>query len=487
MIFSSPRFLAFLVVLLALLGLPLRLRTKLHVLAAASCLFYAAWDVRYLVLLVGVSAVDYWAAAQIHKSEVRRTRQAWLALSVVSNLTLLGYFKYTNFFIENLNGVLGRFGGHVTALHILLPAGISFYTFKTMSYTIDVYRKEIQPCRSWLDYVTFVTFFPELIAGPIVRANVFLPQMQREIGPTRERLSLGISIFLFGLMKKLVIADPIASAIDPVFADVGAYSGASLWLAALGYSIQIYCDFSGYSDMAIGVAKMIGYDLPENFAMPYLSGDITEFWRRWHITLSSWLRDYLYIPLGGNRRGLGRTYLNLAATMMLGGLWHGASWNFVVWGALHGCALAIHRWLTSRADRRSFPNLLTGPLTFVFVTLAWIPFRCTSFEATFTMVNRMFTLQPGFLWFPLPVLIGTVLLVVAHFIGHHVEANPTTGGVLGSAVSKIDGHLHRDDISSWFVHLRLGSTASIYAALLWLLTIFFFAATGASPFIYFQF
>jgi alginate O-acetyltransferase complex protein AlgI len=483
-IFSSPRFLAFLVVLLALLALPIRLRAKLLVLAAASCLFYAAWDVRYLALLIGVSVVDYWAAAKIHASDRAGTRKAWLALSMVSNLTLLGYFKYTNFLIENVNGL---FGAHVPALRILLPAGISFYTFKTMSYTIDVYRKEIQPCRSWLDYVTFVTFFPELIAGPIVRASVFLPQMQREIGPTRARLSLGTSIFLFGLMKKLVIADPIASVVDPVFADVGAYSGASLWVAALGYAIQIYCDFSGYSDMAIGVAKMIGYDLPENFAMPYLSGDITEFWRRWHITLSSWLRDYLYIPLGGNRRGLGRTYVNLAATMLLGGLWHGSSWNFVVWGALHGVALAIHRWLTSHPSWRPLPNVVTGPFTFLFVILAWIPFRCTTFGSTFTMVKKMFTLQPGFHWVPSSVLIGAAVMVVAHVVGRHVEGHRETGGLFGSALARVDARLHRDAISSWFVELRFAKVASVYLALVWLLTIFFFAATGTSPFIYFQF
>jgi alginate O-acetyltransferase complex protein AlgI len=486
-IFSSARFLIFLVVLLAVLSLRLRLKVRLLILAAASCLFYAAWDVRYLALLLGVSVVDYYAAAKIHAATKQSVRGWFLAVSMVSNLSLLAYFKYTNFFIGNVNSLFGSFGVHIPSLHILLPAGISFYTFKTMSYTIDVYRREIPPCKSWLSYVTFVTFFPELIAGPIVRASVFLPQMDREIGPTRGRLSLGTSIFLLGMVKKLVIADPIAGAIDPVFADVGAYAGSTLWLAAIGYTIQIYCDFSGYSDMAIGVAKMIGYDLPENFAMPYLSTDITEFWRRWHITLSSWLRDYLYIPLGGNRKSPLRTYGNLAATMLLGGLWHGASWNFVAWGAVHGAALAGHRLLRGKSWWRPLPSFIAGPMTLLFVSLAWIPFRASTFGTTWTMLHRMFTWEGGLRWVPNAVFVGVAVMVIGHTIGRILERKDGPPSLVERALALVDARLHRDATSSWFVELRLERFASIYLAMLIVLTIFFFAATGTSPFIYFQF
>ena len=236
----------------------------------------------------------------------------------------------------------------MAAANILLPAGISFYTFKSMSYTIDVFRGSLKPCRSWLDYATFITFFPELIAGPIVRGSVFLPQMDRVIGPTMDRVASGASMFLQGLVKKLFVADRMAVVADAVFATPGIFDTATTWCGVAAYTIQIYCDFSGYSDMAIGTARMIGYDLPENFNMPYLSTNITEFWRRWHMTLSTWLRDYLYIPLGGNRHGVLMTYRNLFLTMLLGGLWHGANWTFVIWGGLHGCALAVHKvWAKS--------------------------------------------------------------------------------------------------------------------------------------------
>ena len=340
MIFSSVRFFIFLAITLAILGLISRRDLKKRFLAVASCFFYAAWDWRYLGLLLVISVTDYFCAIQISETNMRKRRKAWLILSLVSNLGILGWFKYFNFFIENANALLAQFGVSISHLNILLPAGISFYTFKTLSYTIDVYRKEIEPCRSWLDYATFITFFPELIAGPIVRGSVFLPQMGRSIGPTKERLIVGFSIFLQGFTKKVFIADRLATVADPIFANPGLYSSFSVWLGVVAYSIQIFCDFSGYSDMAIGVAKMIGYDLPENFNMPYLSASITEFWRRWHMTLSSWLKDYLYIPLGGNRKGRARTYINLMLTMLLGGLWHGASWNFVLWGGAHGLALA---------------------------------------------------------------------------------------------------------------------------------------------------
>jgi alginate O-acetyltransferase complex protein AlgI len=489
MIFSSPRFLVFLLVVLVLLAIPFRHEPKKSMLLVASCSFYAAWDYRYLALLLLVSVIDYYCAARIAAIDDRRTRGRWVTASIVSNLAILGYFKYYNFFVANLNGVLVWSGLRIPALQILLPAGISFYTFKSMSYTIDVYRGEIKPCRSLMDYATFVTFFPELIAGPIVRASIFLPQMTRRIGPTTDRLAVGASLFLLGLTKKVVIADRLAAPVDQVFAQPTLFSGRMLWLAVVGYGIQIYCDFSGYSDMAIGTAKMIGYDLPENFNMPYVATTITEFWRRWHITLSAWLRDYLYIPLGGSRKGQGRTYVNLMLTMLLGGLWHGASWNFVLWGGLHGGALAAHRlYRVNVGDRFRLPPGVAWVTTLVFVMLCWIPFRAARLGDTIQILHGMFTLGRGESFPADSVSVALALVVPAHLIGLW----------LASAVGKERPLLHRlmratsaelscDPISSWYLRLGTRTVLGSFVVTLWVLLVLLSAGTHTRPFIYFQF
>jgi alginate O-acetyltransferase complex protein AlgI len=489
MIFSSPRFLLFLVALLCILAGPWKHNHKKWILAVASCVFYAAWNYRYLALLLFISVVDYYCALRIHRNETQLARKRWLMVSIVSNLGLLSYFKYTNFFLDNFNLLTG---GHIPHLNILLPAGISFYTFKTMSYTIDVYRRELEPCRRWMDYATFVTFFPELIAGPIVRASVFLPQMTRPIGPARARLALGSSIFLLGLTKKSFIADRLATIADPVFISPHLYSGMSIWAAVLAYTFQIYCDFSGYSDMAIGTATMIGYDLPQNFAMPYLSRDITEFWRRWHITLSSWLRDYLYIPLGGNRRGAGRTYLNLFITMALGGLWHGASWNFVLWGVLHGSALAVHKLIRRLSDDRPLiPAWLSAPSTFMFVVLCWVPFRSTSIANTRLMLTKMLTLQGGGAhWFPsyLPFMVATI--AAGHAIGVVCAGALTRESWrarLRGIASQLGLRLRSNPISGWHVGLSLYPVGAAFVTILWVLILGLFSTGNVKPFIYFQF
>ncbi len=492
MVFSSPRFFVFLAILLPLLAVRWPLRTRLDVLLAGSCFFYLAWDYRYLGLLLFVTGVNYLCGARIDASSTPRARRSWLVLSLVASLGTLAYFKYTNFFLQNLTGVLQPLGVVLPHLEILLPAGISFYTFKTMSYTIDVYRRELQPARSLRHYSTYVTFFPELIAGPIVRASVFLPQMTREIGPTSDRLRTGFSIFLLGLTKKLLIADRVATAVDPVFADPGIYAPLTLWLAVLGYALQIYCDFSGYSDMAIGVAKMIGYDLPENFRMPYLSVNVAEFWRRWHVTLSSWLRDYLYIPLGGNRHGEHRTYANLMATMLLGGLWHGASWNFVLWGGLHGVALAIHRALrTLRGGKRLLPGFLAVPLTFFFVLVCWVPFRSPDWPTTLTILGRMFSpATEGVRWMPSVVLSSALLALAGHAIGAGLEADarrPPGERRSGSLLAWFGAELQSDAISGWYVRLGAASAGGAFLVTTWVLLLYFFAHVGVSPVIYFQF
>jgi alginate O-acetyltransferase complex protein AlgI len=498
MVFSSPRYLVFLVAVLLLLGLPLALRRKKHVLVVASSLFYAAWDWRYLGLLVAISVIDWWAADRIDRSARRggsaRGRRLWLAASIVSNLAILGWFKYCGFFLQNLNGVLASFGAVPLAIpRILLPAGISFYTFKSMSYTIDVHRRVIEPCRIWLDYLMFVTFFPELIAGPIVRASVFLPQMTRMPGPTRERLKSGAALFVMGFLKKRVIADNFAVSADQVFGAPHLYDAPSLWVGLLAYTLQIYCDFSGYSDMAIGSARMIGYDLPENFRMPYFSRNITEFWRRWHMTLSQWLRDYLYIPLGGNRRGTTRTYVNLFLTMLLGGLWHGASWNFVAWGALHGVALAVHKLFTGRTGRR-MPALLGGLCTFLFAALCWIPFRAATFGTTVTFARRLFSAEPG-VTFISPIVVALALLVlVAHVVGHLLDPAERPGGredALRLRVRRWMGGLgavvREDPVSGYSLDFRGDGVLSYAALTILLFSTLFGAVAQTSPFIYFQF
>jgi alginate O-acetyltransferase complex protein AlgI len=483
-VFSSLRFFLFLAGILGLLALPLSQRAKKIILCAGSCLFYAAWDYRYLALLLLISGIDFICAARIDATTDRRHARMWLALSLVTNLGILAWFKYADFFLSNLNGVLGR-GHELPLLRVFLPAGISFYTFKSMSYTIDVYRRVIRPASSLLDYAMFVTLFPDLIAGPIVRASVFLPQLERKIGPTVERLRAGGSLFLSGLAKKLLIADQIAPIADAVFASPASWTTGMTWAGLLAYTLQIYCDFSGYSDMAIGTAKMLGYDLPENFNMPYLAANVAEFWGRWHITLSQWLRDYLYVPLGGNRRGRARTWLNLMLTMLLGGLWHGAGWNFVLWGLLHGAALAIHRAYRATLPDVRMPRILARGLTLLFVTLCWVPFRAPDLAATRTMLASLFGFGSGRdVWWTVMLPWAVVLTVAGHLVGVLMEND---SAILRRLLEKIDAFVDRGTISGPFVVLGWESTGGAFVTTAAVLIVYLFGATSTSPFIYFQF
>ena len=480
MVFSSLRFFVFLAAILGVMAIPMPHYRKKLVLCTASCLFYAAWDYRYLGLLLLISVIDYLCGARIASTDSDRLQRLWLAGSISSNLAILGYFKYANFFLANLNGLL-RFTGHeVGLLKMILPAGISFYTFKSMSYTIDVYRKRIPPCKSRLDYTMFVTFFPDLIAGPIVRASVFLPQNERPIGPTRERLMNGGSLFLIGMGKKLLVADQVAVVADSVFAAPAQWSAATAWCGLIAYALQIYCDFSGYSDMAIGTAKMLGYDLPENFNMPYLASSAAEFWRRWHITLSEWLRDYLYIPLGGNRKGERRTYLNLLVTMLLGGLWHGASWNFVLWGFLHGAGLAVHR-MWRDYTRWQLPRAIGWPMTLGFVTLCWVPFRSPDWPTTIEMFRSLFGLGAGNnVWWPLVLGTSVMLVVAGTFAGVAIEKKR-------NVLAPIDATLTVDVVSGTYPVFRMRTVAGGFAVAVAIYAIYFFGAVDTSPFLYFQF
>ena len=381
--FNSAEFLLFLPIVLVLCALLTgRSRAQHVVLLIASYVFYMAWDWRYAGLIAGSTLLDYAVALRLGRTEEPRARKRLLVLSLFVNLGVLAVYKYFNFFVDSAGSVFQLFGLDVALPKhdLLLPVGISFYTFQTLSYTIDVYWRRIAPERDLTRFALFVSFFPQLVAGPIVRAADFLPQLQSEPRVDRSHVREGLARIFRGLFKKIVFADLLASLfVDDVFADPSAHSSLDLLLALYGYAFQIYNDFSGYSDIAIGAAWMMGYRFDENFNRPYLSRNVREFWTRWHISLSSWLKDYLYIPLGGNR---GKTTRNLMITMGLGGLWHGAGANFVLWGIYHGLLLVASRKL----DRHASPDapwwvlVRDRAITFHLVLFGWLLFRVSSME-----------------------------------------------------------------------------------------------------------
>lgn len=405
MLFNSPVFL-FAFLPLVLLGFYLigrfSAQAALLFLALASLFFYAWWNPKYLPLLLGLIAFNHIVNQRlIHGTEWwarPRTRRALLVFGLTVNLAALGYFKYCNFFLDSMNELLGT---DLIFAHIMLPLGISFFTFQKIAYLVDAYRGMIRE-HNLLHYTVFVTFFPQLIAGPIVHHAELIPQYarRRTFCFQHRYLAIGASIFIIGLVKKVVIADSIALYATPVFD--AANNGHVLtffeaWGGALAYTLQLYFDFSGYSDMAIGLARMFGLRLPQNFHSPYKARNVAEFWRRWHMTLSRFLRDYVYIPLGGNRRGPWRRHVNLMATMLLGGLWHGAAWTFVFWGGLHGLYLVIYHGWKSLRTRTGAPLGLPAPLghglgvvlTFLVVIIAWVPFRAESFGAAAAVLSGM--------------------------------------------------------------------------------------------------
>ncbi len=358
--------------------------------------FYKACGV-YFILVIISAIVDFTLSNIIYLERNKKKKKIYLIFSIVTNLGLLFYFKYTDFFIETLNS-LNK--GEIEPLNILLPIGISFYTFENLSYTIDVYRGNFKPVKSFWDYLFFLSFFPKLVMGPIVRASDFIPQINKEYAITSSDFAKGFYLITGGLFKKIIISDFIyINFVQYVFDDPGRHNGLECLLAVYGYAMVIYCDFSGYSDMAIGLAKWMGFDININFLSPYQSSSITEFWRRWHISLSSWLRDYLYIPFGGNRKGKARQYINLMLTMLIGGLWHGASWTFIGWGGLHGLALAFHKFKKDYLDKKwNLPatgwlssKWFATLLTFHFVCFAWIFFKANSFDDAFKMIEQILT------------------------------------------------------------------------------------------------
>jgi alginate O-acetyltransferase complex protein AlgI len=460
-------------------------RARHLVLTLLSYLFYGWANPAFLPLILFSTAVDYWAGrvqaterwlplgaperpfpTDGARSPIRR---AAVAVSIVTNLALLGFFKYFHFAVDSWNGLAAALGVEAavfeTALRVTLPLGISFYTFQSMSYSIDVYRGRSAPMRSFVDFACFVAMFPQLVAGPIIRFSEVADQL-RERTHTLTKFARGAAFFAVGLAKKVLLANPCGRIADTVF-DAASASVLDAWLGVSAYAFQIYFDFSGYSDMAIGLGLMLGFVFPKNFDSPYRAQSITEFWRRWHLSLSTWLRDYLYLPLGGNRKGPGRTYVNLAAVMLLGGLWHGASWNFVLWGGLHGGLLAAER--VAGPDRlwRWVPRWLRTAWTFFLLLLTWVPFRAPDFGSTAEYFRRLAGLADAG---PEAALVGA--LVASPYL---LATFALAAGIVWLAPQ------------SWDWTRRMGAGKTAVALGLLALSIVALATQKFNPFIYFIF
>ncbi|CAM3878142.1 MBOAT family protein [Flavobacterium cucumis] len=434
-----------------------------------SLFFYYKSSGVYFWILIFSSVVDYSLSRLIYVESKQFYRKFYLILSLVINLGMLAYFKYTNFFIANYNSL---FDGTMTFEDIVLPVGISFYTFQTLSYTIDVYRRELEPTKSFMDFLFFVSFFPQLVAGPIVRASDFIPQIYEKLKLTKEDFNRALFLIIGGLLKKAVISDYISSNfVDRVFDAPNSYTAFENLMASYGYAIQIYCDFSGYSDIAIGLALLMGFWLPDNFRTPYQSASITEFWRRWHISLSSWLRDYLYISMGGNRKGKIRTYFNLFMTMLLGGLWHGASWKFVVWGVLHGLALVVEKFFGQfiKLPKNSLVRTIQVVLTFHFVVFCWLFFRAKDFTTAFQIADNITKLTFDFNQWQ-TIILGyknVFLLIAIGVVWHFIPVKMLAG------------------MQKTFSTLPLVAKAVLLGLIYWV--VYATASADAQPFIYFQF
>jgi alginate O-acetyltransferase complex protein AlgI len=411
MLFNSYTFIAFFAIMLALHHLPFPWKVKKVNLLIASYIFYAAWNPPFILLLWLSTVVDYFVGRALYRQENKRKRKWLLVISLAGNLGMLCYFKYGGFLLENFTSLVNMVGisFQPAPADIILPAGISFYTFTTLCYTIDMYKRESEPVKSLLDFSLFVTFFPHLVAGPIVRPPQLVTQFESPRKATQQQMMQGLFLLSLGLFMKVVLADGMLStSSDTVFNAAKPLLTIDAWMGVLAFSGQIFFDFAGYSTCAVAVAMCLGFWLPQNFNYPYAAIGFSDFWKRWHISLSAWLRDYLYIPLGGNRKGEFRTYINLMLTMLLGGLWHGANWTFVVWGALHGTYLCIERWLRGTQQdtpglvmvkasmapaflyNKKFRNFLLALFTFFLVNVTWVFFRAADFSTAWRLLNSMF-------------------------------------------------------------------------------------------------
>jgi alginate O-acetyltransferase complex protein AlgI len=469
LLFNSGLFLfLFLFFLLVYTALQHKMRWRILFIVAFSIYFYYKSSGFYFLLLLYTSALAHYISLFIYTCPHRGKKKMALIGSLIFYLGILAYFKYTNFFIDLYNSFGNK---HIQFETLFIPLGISFYTFELISYTVDVYKQKIKPVKSLLDFCFYVSFFPHLVAGPIVRPAELIPQIYKKLSIEKNDIGQGLFLILSGLVKKAIISDYISSNfVDRIFDNPGLFSGIENLLAVYGYSLQIYCDFSGYSDMAIGIALLIGYKLPVNFNAPYRSASLTEFWRRWHISLSSWLRDYLYIPLGGNRVGPFRQYFNLFITMVLGGLWHGASLKFMLWGALHGAGLALEKGFNAifkPAKNRLF-TFFGILFTFNFVSFCWIFFRAASFETGMTVLHQIGTsFNSNLLW---PVLKGYKIVFIMSAIGFALHIVP----------QRIDFKL-----AGLLTKTPFYVKALLLASVIWL--VIQTKSAGIQPFIYFQF
>lgn len=476
MVFNSVEFFVLLAIVLPVYFC-VRLRVQNALLLVASYVFYGFWDWRFLSLIFVSTMVDYAIGRQLGGSTDDRRRKLLVITSVAVNIGILGFFKYAGFFVDSFAIMLESFGFdvHLPTLQIVLPVGISFYTFQTLSYTIDVYRRKMEPTRDLLTFALFVAFFPQLVAGPIERAKHLLPILANKRIVSWKNIAVGLELILLGFVKKVAVADTLAPLVDARYMDPSAASGSDLLLATYLFSIQIYCDFSGYSDIARGSARLFGIKLMRNFEQPYLSSSITEFWRRWHISLSSWLRDYVYISFGGNRLGQWMTYRNLMLTMLLGGLWHGASWTFVIWGGLHGLYLGVHKFFRGASagsgtsgSRLMLRKLASIFITFQLVTFTWIFFRAGSLADAMAVIAGIGQWQAGSgLLTPLSWLSPRLLILV-------------------SCVLLIDWYQARSTYHAFMVGWPAWRRTLAYTVLLGIILVLG-NLSGDVPFIYFQF
>jgi D-alanyl-lipoteichoic acid acyltransferase DltB (MBOAT superfamily) len=447
MLFNSYIFVVFfLLVYGAYLLLKSHHKAQNFILLAASYIFYGYWDARFLFLLMLSTGVDYFAAQRIKDSQTGRSRRTFLAISILSNLSILGFFKYFNFFSESTAHLLSSIGLNAdpVSLNIILPVGISFYTFQTLSYSIDVYQGAIRPEKNLLNFALFVSFFPQLVAGPIERASSLLPQISMPRVLNGDQINAGLFLILWGYFKKMAIADNLGEVADEVFENYTTFEGLDLLIGSLAFTVQIYGDFSGYSDIARGLAKLMGFELMLNFNLPFFATSPSDFWARWHISLSTWFRDYVYIPLGGNRAGAIATYRNLAITMVLCGLWHGAAWNFILWGAFHGMILIAYHMLKPHFVTVS-KQILKGAIGYDWVTsllgmgmmtcisvIGWILFRSSNLQQalyilthlSFASSSETWDLGYDLLFFSLPLLLVQLYQFISQDLLIVTKLNP---------------------------------------------------------------
>ena len=471
LVFNSGLFWCLFLIFLPIYGMLKNKRTKMMVFVIAfSLYFFYKSSGGFFLLLVATSILDWFFALQIKIETTKKMRRFWLWLSIAISVGILGLFKYANFVIWNINELMKS---NFQPLDLIMPLGISFYTFKTISYVVDVYKGKIAPTESWLDYLFYLSFFPALAMGPIVRAREFLPQLRDNKEPTKQMIYSGFWLVLLGVIKKAVFADYLAQYSDIAFGSAHGYSGFELAMAMIGYTMQIYCDFSGYSDMAIGLGRIMGFDLGINFNFPYRSLNPTEFWKRWHITLSMWLMDYVYIPLGGNRKGKLRQYFNLMATMLIGGLWHGAAWNYIVWGGVHGVGLIVHK-ITKKPLDNYLPSdnkavkFVSWLLAFIFIVITMTIFGAGDLGTSWTVIRKSFTeFDPAYFTFFVKARYTWCILLTIIFALHFVPVK------------------FYERLTSWFVGCHWLVKLLIFVAVVQM--VIQFSTAEVKPFIYNQF